>query len=75
MKVPLKMSEKKELSKGVYMDKELNALKGLELKSQMVSRDYVIKTNKLAHIMEVVIRSDELKTLITWKTKAQQCPT
>ena len=47
IKILLKMGEEMVLSKGVYMDKELNVMIGLELKSQMDSRDYVLKENKL----------------------------
>ena len=37
-----------KLNKGVYMDKELDSLIGIELKSQMLdSRDDVLRTNKL----------------------------
>ena len=43
MKILLKLSEKIALTKGVYTDKELNALIGLELKSQMVSCDDVLR--------------------------------
>ena len=46
MKVLLKTGEEKKLSKGVYMDKELNALTGLGMKSQLVHRDYTFKKNK-----------------------------
>ena len=36
------------LNKGVYTDKELDSLIGMELKSQMLdSRDDVLRTNKL----------------------------
>ena len=36
MKILLKMGKEIVLTKAVYMDKELNALIGLELKSQMI---------------------------------------
>ena len=39
MKILLKTGKETMLSKGVYMDKELNAILGLELKSQMGSHD------------------------------------
>ena len=46
--VLLKMGKKIVLNKVVYMDKELNALIGLELKSQMIdSRNDALRTNKL----------------------------
>ena len=48
IEVLLKMGKKIVLNKVVYMDKELNALIGLELKSQMMdSRNDVLRTNKL----------------------------
>ena len=60
MKVLLKTDEEKELSKGVYMDKELNATIGLELKLKMVFCDYAFQKNKLEHVMEMVISLNEL---------------
>ena len=60
MKVLLKKGKKKVLTKGVYTDKELNAMIGLELKSQMDSRDYVLKENKLENVTKMAIRLDEL---------------
>ena len=48
VEVLLKMGKKIGLNKGVYMDKEPNALIGMELKSQMLdSRNDVLRTNKL----------------------------
>ena len=47
MKLVLKMGEDVELKKGVYTDKELNAIIGSEMKSRMDSRDYILRTNKL----------------------------
>ena len=48
IEVWLKTSKKIVLNKGVYTDKELNSLIGLELKSQMLdSREDVLRTNKL----------------------------
>ena len=49
-----------ELKKGVYTDKELNAMIGLQLKSQMDSRDYVFKENKLENVTKMAISLDEL---------------
>ena len=43
----------------MYTDKELNALIGLE-KSQLDSREYVLKKNKLEYVKEMVISLDEL---------------
>ena len=60
MKILLPSGENVELTKGVYMDKELNAIIGPELKSGMDSRDYVLRTNKLEKITEMAIRLDEL---------------
>ena len=48
------------LNKGVYTDKELNSLIGLELKSQMVSHDDVLRTNKLEKVMKMTISLNEL---------------
>ena len=47
IEVLLKTGKKIVLNKGVYMDKELNSLIGLGLKSRMDSREDVLKTNKL----------------------------
>ena len=41
------------------MDKELNALIGLE-KLKLVPHDYTFKKNKLEHVMEMVISLNEL---------------
>ena len=51
IKVQLKSSEEITLKKGVYTDKELTSLIGMELKSQMISScDDVLKTNKLDNV-------------------------
>ena len=48
MEVLLYTGKKIVLNKGVYMDKELDSLIGMKLKSQMLdSRDDVLRTNKL----------------------------
>ena len=48
MEVLLYTGKKIVLNKGVYMDKELDSLIGMELKSQMLdSHDDVLRTNKL----------------------------
>ena len=60
VKLVLKTGEDVELKKGVYTDKELNAIIGLEMKSRMDSRDYVLRTNKLECITEMTISLDEL---------------
>ena len=49
------------LNKVVYTDKELNALIGLELKSQMMdSRNDILKTNKLEKVTKMIISLNEL---------------
>ena len=60
MKILLKTGEEMELTKGVYMDKELNTMIGLELKLQMDSLDYVLKENKLENVTKMVISLEEL---------------
>ena len=48
MEVLLYTGKKIVLNKGIYMDKELDSLIGMELKSQMLdSRDDILRTNKL----------------------------
>ena len=43
------------------MDKELNSLKGTELKSQMLdSRNDILRTNKLERIAKMIISLNEL---------------
>ena len=59
MKVPLLTSETIVL-KGVYMDKELDALIGMELISKFISHDDVLKKNKLENVMEMAISLNEL---------------
>ena len=61
LKVQLKSGEEIMLNKAVYTDKELNALIGLELKSQMMdSHNDVLRTNKLEKVMKMVISLEEL---------------
>ena len=49
------------LNKGVYMDKELNSLIGMELKSQMLdSRNDILRTNKLVNGTKISITLNEL---------------
>ena len=49
------------LNKGVYTDKELNSLIGMELKSQMLdSRNDILRTNKLERITIMIISLNEL---------------
>ena len=61
IEVLLKMSKKIVLNKGVYTDKELKSLIGLELKSQMLdSHNDVLRTNKFKKVMKMVISLNEL---------------
>ena len=61
IEVFLKTDKKIVLNKGVYTDKELNSLIGLELKPQMLdSRNDVLRTNKLENVMKMAISLDEL---------------
>ena len=53
IEVLLKTGKKIVLNKGVYTDKELNSLIGLELKSRMDSREDVLRTNKLEKIISL----------------------
>ena len=56
IKVQLKSGEEIMLKRGVYTDKELNSLIGLELKSQMVSsHNDVLRTNKLEKVTKMDI--------------------
>ena len=57
----LKTGKKIVLNKGVYTEKELNSLIGMELKSQMLdSRNDVLRTNKLEKVTKMVISLNEL---------------
>ena len=61
IEVLLKTGKKIVLNKAVYMDKELNALIGTELRSLMLdSREDVLRTNKLEKITKMVISLNEL---------------
>ena len=61
IEVLLKTGKKIVLSKGVYTNKELNSLIGMELKSQMLdSRNDVLRTNKLEKITKMIISLNEL---------------
>ena len=61
IEVLLKTGKKIVLNKGVYMDKELNSLIGLELKSQMLdSRNDILRTNKLEKVTKLTISLNEL---------------
>ena len=57
----LKTGKKTVLNKGVYMDKELNSLIGMELKSQMLdSRNDIQRANKLVNGTKITISLNEL---------------
>ena len=61
IEVLLETGKRVVLNKGLYTDKELNSLIGLELKSQMMdSRNDVLRTNKLENVMKMVINLKEL---------------
>ena len=61
IEVLLKTGKKIVLNKVVYTDKKLNALIGLELKSQMMdSCNDVLRTNKLGKVMKMVISLNKL---------------
>ena len=60
MKIKLKTGEDMALKKGVYTDKELNAIIGPELKSGIESCNYVLRTNQLENVTEVAISLKEL---------------
>ena len=60
IEVLLKMGKKIALNKGVYTDKEVNSLIGLEMKSQMMdSRNDILRTNKLEKVTEMAIGLEE----------------
>ena len=57
----LKTGKKIVLNKGVYTDKELNSLIGMELKSQMLdSHNDIQRTNKLVNGTKIIISLNEL---------------
>ena len=57
----LKTGKKIVLNKGVYMDKELNSLIGMELKSQMLdSHNDIQRTNKLVNGTKITISLNKL---------------
>ena len=61
MEVLLNTGKKIVFNKGIYMDKELNSLIGMELKSQMLDfRNDILRTNKLEGIMKMIISLNEL---------------
>ena len=57
----LKTGKKIVLNKGVYMDKELNSLIGMELKSQILdSHNHIHRTNKLVNGTKITVSLNEL---------------
>ena len=61
VEVLLKTGKKIVLNKGVYTDKELNSLIGMELRMQMIdSREDVLRTNKLEKVKKMLISLNEL---------------
>ena len=57
----LKMGKKIVLNKGVYMNKELHSLIGMELKSQMLdSHNDILRTNKLVNGTKITISLNKL---------------
>ena len=61
IEVMLKTGKKIVLNKGVYTDKELNSLIGMELKSQMLdSRNDILRTKKLVNGTKITISLNEL---------------
>ena len=82
------MGKKIVLNKGVYTDKELNSLIGMELKSQMLdSHNDILRTNKLVNGTKISIslnkldNSDNLEdgkpsnTLFTYFVTSSECYT
>ena len=61
IEVLLKTGKKIVLNKGVYMDKELNSLIGMELKLQMLDSHHDIqRTNKLVNGTKITVSLNEL---------------
>ena len=57
----LKTGKEIVLNKGVYADKELNSLIGMEMKSQMLdSHDDIQRTNKLVNGTKITVSLNEL---------------
>ena len=57
----LKMGKKIVLNKGVYMDKKVNSLIGMELKLRMLdSHSDILRTNKLVNGTKITISMNEL---------------
>ena len=61
LKVQLKSGEEITLNKGVYTDKELNSLIGMELRVQMIdSHEDVLRANNLVKVTKLTISLNEL---------------
>ena len=61
IEVLLYTGKKIVLNKGIYTDKELDSLIGMELRSQMLdSHDDILRTNKIEKITKMVISLNEL---------------
>ena len=61
IEVLLKTGKKIVLNKGVYMDKELNSLIGMEMRVQMIDfREDILRTNKLEKVTKLTISFNEL---------------
>ena len=61
IEVLLNTGKKIVLNKGLYMDKELNTLIGMELKSQMLDfHNDILRTKKLEGITKMIISLNEL---------------
>ena len=61
MEFLLRTGKKIVLNKGVYTDKELNSLIGMELKSQMLeSCNDIQRANKLVNGRKIIIRDKEM---------------
>ena len=60
IEVLLEMGKKIVLNKGVYTDKELNLLIGMDLKLRMEDREDVLRTSKLEKVTKMVISLNEL---------------
>ena len=88
IEVLLKTGKKIVLNEGVYTNRELNSLIGLELKSQMLSsRNDVLRTNKLEKVTKMVFSLEELdnsgnledglprNTLFTYYVTSPEYPT
>ena len=60
MKILLKTGEIINLTEGVYTNRELNALMGMEVKLKFDSNEDVLKMNKLKGITEMILNLNEL---------------